>query len=96
MIKKLIYFCSLLKWFILGGEKPKSLITNFQLKKNDSVSEKWSKEEYRRHFRNAASNMGMLPEARKWWNSQPMEFREAQKKEWEKRYGKNWRKRVVL
>ena len=80
MIKKLIYFCSLIKWFILGREKPKSLITHFQLKKNDSVSEKWSKEKYRRHFRNAASNMGMLPEARKWWNIQPIEFREAQKK----------------
>ena len=96
MNNKLIYYCSLVKWFILGGEKPKLLITHFQLRKNDTVSEKWSKEEYRRHFRNAVSNIGMLTEARKWWNSQPLEFREAQKKEWKKRYGKNWRERVIL
>ena len=96
MIKKLIYFCLIIKWFILGGKKPKSLNEHFQLKKNEIIVEKWSKEEYQRHFRNAASNLGMLPEAKKWWNSQPLEFREAQEKEWKKRYGKNWRKRVVL
>ena len=96
MTKKLIYHCSLIKWFILGGEKPNSLNTNFPRKKKEFVAEKWSKNEYQRHFRNAASNLGMLPEARNWWNSQPLEIRESQEREWEKRYGKNWRKRVVI
>ena len=96
MIKELIYYCFLIKRFILGGEKPKSLITYFQPRKNEVVAEKLSKKQYQRHFRNAASNLSMLPEAKKWWNSQPIEFREAQKREWENRYGKNWRERVIL
>ena len=96
MVILLIYYCSLIRWFILGGEKPDSLIPDNLDKKNEFGIKKWSKEEYQRHFRNAASNLGMLPEARKWWFRQPLEYRMEQERKWKKRYGKNWRERVVL
>ena len=48
------------------------------------------------HFRNAASNLGMLHEARELWNEKPLEYRRKKEKQWEERYGKDWRKHVVL
>ena len=47
-------------------------------------------------FRNAASNLGMLGEARKWAEKQPIEYHKKKQEEWKKRYGKDWRKHVVL
>ena len=96
MIKQLIFYCTSIRWFILGGEKPESMISDNQDKKNEFGIKKSSKEEYQRHFRNAASNLGMLPEARKWWYRQPLEYRMEQERKWKKRYGKNWRESVVL
>ena len=52
--------------------------------------------EYQSHFSNAASNLGLMNEAREYWNEQPLEYRKKKEKQWEKRYGKNWRKHVVL
>ena len=37
------------------------------------------------HFRNAASNLGMLHEARELWNEKPLEYR-RKKKQWEERW----------
>ena len=71
-----------------------SLIPDNQIKMK--VVKKWSKEEYQRHFRNAASNLGMLPEARKWWYRQPLEYRMKQERKWRKRYGKIGGEREVL
>ena len=48
------------------------------------------------HFRNAFSNLGMLNEAKECWNEQPLEYRKKKEEEWKKRYGKGWRKHVVI
>ena len=54
------------------------------------------KEEYLMHHRNATSNMGMIHEARETWYDQPYEWRKKRFDRWKKRYGKNWRKHVVI
>ena len=92
----LIYYCNFFKWFILGGIRPNNPIKKTQLKKNKVVYTNWSKAGYQRHFSNAASNLGGLPEARRWWDDQPFEYRKRKEQEWKKRYGKDWRKHVVL
>ena len=96
MIAKIIYYCKMVRWFILGVRKPVNLIKKTQSTKDKKVYANLSKAEYQMHFRNAASNLGMLPEARRWWNEQPIEYRKKKEKEWEKRYGKHWRKHVIL
>ena len=40
--------------------------------------------EYQRHFSNAASNLGGLSEARRWWDDQPFEYLRREEQEWEK------------
>ena len=98
-MKWLIDFCALLKWFIIGGKRPDVVLNKRKKIKRELAIEcekRWSKEEYQRHFRNAASNLGMLGEARKWWNEQPLESQKNQEKKWEKKYGKNWRKHVMM
>ena len=77
------------------GELP-DLIKKTQSTKDKNVYANWSKAEYQMHFRNAASNQGLLHEAREWWNEQPLEYRRKKEKQWEERYGKDWRKHVVL
>ena len=32
--------------------------------------------------------MGLLHEAREWWNEQPLEYRRKKEKQWEERYRK--------
>ena len=84
---------------IIGGEKPVIELNKRQKQKRElaiACEKSWAKAEYLRHHRNAASNLGMLGEARKWWNEQPLEWRLEQEKEWEKRYGKDWRKHVMI
>lgn len=93
MLKSLILLCNWSKWFILGGNKPKRSIKKTTLKKKYS---KWSRAEYQRHYANASSNIGLLGEAREAWYELPFEYRMKQKEEWEKRYGKDWRKHVVI
>ena len=61
------------------GRRETRFIDPDNLDKNEFGIKKWSKEEYQRHFRNAASNLGMLPEARKWWFRQPLEYRWSRK-----------------
>ena len=98
-MKWLIDFCALLKWFIIGGKRPDVVLNKRKKIKRELAIEcekRWSKEEYQRHFRHAASNLGMLGEARIWWNEQPLGWRLEQEREWKKRYGKNWRKHVVV
>ena len=92
----LIYYCNFFKWFILGGIRPNYPIKKTQIKKNKVLYANWSKAEYQRRFSNAVSNFGMLPEARNWWNEQPLEYRKKKKEKWKKRYGKDWRKHVLL
>ena len=75
MIAKIIYYCNMVRWFIVGGRKPVNLIKKTQSTKDKKVYANWSKAEYQMHFRNAASNMGLLHEAREWWNEQPLEYR---------------------
>ena len=49
------------------------------------------------HFRNAASNLGMLGEARKWAEKQPIEYHKKKHEEWKKRLvSKDYHKHVVL
>ena len=96
MIAKIIYYCNMVRWFIVGGRKPAILIKKTQSKKDKKVYANWSKAEYQMHFRNAASNLGMLHEARELWNEKPLEYRRKKEKQWEERYGKNWRKYVVI
>ena len=98
-MKWLIDFCSWLRWFIIGGKKPIVELNKRQRLKRKLAIEcekRWAKQEYLRHYRNAASNMGMLGEAREWWYEQPYEWRKKREEKWKKRYGKNWRKHVVL
>ena len=96
MIKNINYYCSFIRWVIIGGRKPVNLHKKAQSKKDKKVYANWSKAEYQMHFRNAASNLGMLHEARDFWNEQPLEYRRKKEKQWEERYGKDWRKHVVL
>ena len=96
MIENLNYYCSVLIWVIIGGKKPVNLHKIAQSKKDKKVYANWSKAEYQSHFSNAASNVGLMKEAREYWNEQPLEYRKKRQKQWEKRYGKNWRKHVVL
>tara|TARA_Y100000591_G_scaffold259938_1_gene232307 strand:+ start:318 stop:608 length:291 start_codon:yes stop_codon:yes gene_type:complete len=96
MIAKIIYYCKMVRWFIVGGRKPVNLIKTTQSKTDKKVYNNWSKAEYQMHFRNAASNLGMLHEARELWNKKPIEYRRKKEKQWEERYGKNWRKYVVI
>ena len=98
-MKWFIDFCALLKWFIIGGKKPVVVLNKRQKLKRDLAVEcekRWANARYLRAHRNAASNLGMLGEARKWWNEQPLDWRLEQEKEWEKRYGKDLRKHVVI
>ena len=96
MFSKVIYFCYWLKWFNLGGEKSKVKKPGSLKKHNQKVYANWSSAEYQMHHRNAASNLGMLGEARKLWNKQTPEYRKKKEDEWESRYGKDWRKHVVI
>ena len=96
MVTQIIYYCYLFKWFIIGGIRPNNPIKKTQSTENKTVYANWSKSEYQSHFRNAASNLGMLPEARRRWNEKSVEYRKKKEKEWEKRYGKHWRKHVIL
>ena len=94
MLNNIIYYCDFIKWLILGGRKPENpFIKDIPTNKEYS---NWSKAEYQMHFRNAASNLGMLNEARELWNEQPLEYRQKKEEEWKKRYGKDWRKHVVI
>ena len=98
-MKWFIDFCSLLKWFIIGGKKPDVVLNKRRKLKRELAIECeriWAKAEYQRHFRNAASNMGMLHEARKAFHEQPYEWKKKQYEKWEKRYGKDWRKHVFI
>ena len=56
MIAKIIYYCNMARWFIVGGRKPVNNIKMTQSKKDNNVYANWSKAEYQMHFRNAASN----------------------------------------
>tara|TARA_Y100001980_G_C14164172_1_gene41787 strand:- start:64 stop:354 length:291 start_codon:yes stop_codon:yes gene_type:complete len=96
MITQLIYCCNLFKWFIVGGIRLNKPIKKTQSRKNKVVHTNWSKSEYQSHFRNATSNLGMLHEARELWNEKPLEYRRRKEKQWEVRYGKDWRKHVVI
>ena len=98
-MKWLIDFCALLKWVIIGGIKPNAVLNKRRKLRKELAIECeriWAKAEYQRHFRNAASNMGMLHEARDAFHEQPYEWKKKQYDKWEKRYGKDWRKHVVL
>ena len=86
MIAKIIYYCNMVRWFIVGGRKPVNLHKKAQSKKDKKVYANWSKAEYQMHFRNAASNLGMLHEAREFWNEQPLEYRRKKEKVLEKGY----------
>ena len=90
-MKWLIDFCALLKWFIIGGKKPNVVLNKRRKLKRELAIEcekRWAKAEYQRHFRNAASNMGMLGEAREWFYERPYEWRKKQEEKWKKRYEK--------
>jgi len=98
-MKWFVDFCVWLRWFILGGKKPVVVLNKRQKLKRElaiTCEKRWAKAEYQRHFRNAASNMGMLNEAREFWYEQPYEWRRNQEKKWKKKYGKDWRKHVVI
>ena len=98
-MKWFIDFCALLKWFIIGGIKPNVVLNKRRKLKRELAIECeriWAKAEYQRHFRNAASNMGMLHEAREFFHKQPYEWQKKQYDKWEKRYGKDWRKHVWI
>ena len=56
-----------------------SILSKKQSTKDKKVYANWSKAEYQMHFRNAASNLGLLHEAREWWNEQPLEYRRKKK-----------------
>ena len=95
-MKWIIDFCAWLIWFILGGVKPmmgkriKRFIP-FQKPKREKpkpVYANWSEAEYKMHFRNAASNMGLMQDAEEWWYEQPYEWRKKREDEWKERYGK--------
>ena len=64
-MKWFIDLCALLKWFIIGGKKPDVVLNKRRKLKRELAIEcekEWAKAEYQRHFRNAASNMGMSEE----------------------------------
>ena len=97
-MKWLIDFCAWLKWFILGGKKPVVVLNKRQRLKRELAIEcekRWENARYLRAHRNAASNLGMLGEAREWWYEQPYEWQKKQEEKWKKRYGKDWKKHVV-
>ena len=96
MIAKIVYYCNLLRWFIIGGKKPVRIEKKDKAQERKRTNSNWSKAEYQMHFRNVASNLGLLHEAREWWNEQPMEYRIKKQEQWKKRYGPNWRKHVVI
>ena len=94
-----IDLCALLKCFIIGGEKPDVVLNKRRKLKRELVIEcekSWQRARYLRGHRNAASNMGMLHEARELWYEQPYEWRKKQENKWGKRYGRDWRKHVVI
>ena len=94
-----IDFCALLKWFIIGGKKPDVVLNKRRKLRKELAIEcerRWHRARYLRAHRNAASNMGMLHEAREAFHEQPYEWKKKQYEKWEKRYGKDWRKHVVL
>ena len=63
MIRNINYYCSVLRWVIIGVRDPVNLQKKDQSKKEKKVYANWSKAEYQMHFRNTASNLGMLYEA---------------------------------
>ena len=96
-MKLLIDFCAWLRWFILGGVRPakdKKRPKRFtspqrtKPKRKKPVYANCSEAEYKIHFRNAASSMGLMQEAKEWWYEQPYEWRKERENEWEKRYEK--------
>ena len=98
-MKWFIDFCALLKWFIIGGIKPDVVLNKRRKLRKELAAEcerSWQRARYLRAHRNAASNMGMLHEAREAFYEQPYEWQKKQYEKWEKRYGKNWRKHVLL
>ena len=98
-MKWFIDFCALLKWFIIGGEKPDVVLNKRRKLRKELAIEcerRWHRARYLRAHRNAASNMGMLHEAREAFHEQPYEWKKKQYDKWEKRYGKDWRKHVIL
>ena len=98
-MKWFIDFCALLKWLIIGGKKPDVVLNKRRKLRKELAIEcerRWHRARYLRAHRNAASNMGMLHEAREAFHEQPYEWKKKQYEKWEKRYGKDWRKHVVL
>ena len=94
----IIDFCLWLRCIIIGGLVPKNntvlkwfgSIVYPKKKINKKQYANWSEAEYKMHFRNAASNMGLMREAEEWWYEQPLEWRrkrEKQMKERKERYG---------
>ena len=96
MLRNIILLCDWFKCVVVGGLKPDKPLLKKEPIQNHKVYANWSKAEYQMHFRNAASNLGMLGEARKWAEKQPIEYHKKKQEEWKKRYGKDWRKHVVL
>ena len=98
-MKWFIDFCAWLRWFIIGGKNLVVDLNKRQRLKRELAFEcekRWENARYLRAHRNAASNMGMLHEAREFWYKQPYEWRKEKEDKWEKRYGKNWRKHVLM
>ena len=98
-MKWFIDFCALLKWFIIGGKKPDVVLNKRRKLRKELAIEcerRWHRARYLRAHRNAASNMGMLHEAREAFHEQPYEWKKKQYDKWEKRYGKDWRKHVLI
>ena len=98
-MKWLIDFCALLKWFIIGGKRPDVVLNKRKKIKRElaiACERRWQRARFLRAHRNAASNMGMLHEARELWYEQPYEWRKKQEDKWEKRYGKKWSEHVVI
>ena len=98
-MKWFIDFCAWLRWFIIGGKNLVVDLNKRQRLKRELAFEcekRWENARYLRAHRNAASNMGMLHEAREFWYEQPYEYRNKKEEEWKKKYGKNWRKHVVI
>ena len=96
MLVEFIYYCRLIKWFIIGGIKPINSTKKNRSSNSKLLKANWSKAEYQMHFRNAASNLGMLSEARRMWEEKPLEYRKKKEEGWKKRYGKDWRKYVLI
>ena len=64
MIARIIYYCNMVRWFIVGGRKPFNLIKKTRSTKDKKVYANWSKAEHQMHFGNVKSNLGMLHEAK--------------------------------